>query len=81
MWLKEREPRNRMIRERVESSKSSDRTTAAEALAADTEEAGDAADGAPLAPHRRRRTGVATAPRPTTSAAIPPRPRKKGRRR
>ncbi len=99
VWLKEREPRNRALAERLATgrvtggSKSSraeaqsdyDAAVAAE-LASDSILAGDAGDdGEPGAPRSAGppKAGGTTATRPVASpaGAIPPRPRKKGKKR
>ncbi|HVN49965.1 MAG TPA: protein translocase subunit SecF [Acidimicrobiales bacterium] len=84
VFLKEREPRNRSIRERIESGRVSAPTLAeAEVPLDDVVDADE--DEAIVSGPRHRPEGhspTATAPRPAAPATtIPPRPRKKGKRR
>jgi preprotein translocase subunit SecF len=78
LYLKEREPKNRLLRERLEASRSAADTVAA-ADDAPTDGRGGATQGA-LVPTVRP-TGTAAAVRATPTGAIPPRPRKKGKKR
>jgi len=73
VWLKEREPKNRQIRDRIETAKpASSRRTASATTAADAED--DATVGAPASAP----TGSGAV---TPTGAIPPRPRKKTKKR
>lgn len=74
VWLKEREPRYRQLRERLASSGGEPAGAAARGGADVVEDSGDTGS-APSARQRRSTSGGAD--RPAPSGVIPPRPRKK----
>jgi preprotein translocase subunit SecF len=88
VYLKEREPRNRALRERLQSGRLTPPTTAEIDADPDAEIEADGTDGvdgdAPISTATTA-TRVAAPPRPAAPGpipgAIPPRPRKKGKRR
>ncbi|MFN8037884.1 MAG: protein translocase subunit SecF [Acidimicrobiales bacterium] len=87
VWFKEREPKNRLLRERLESTRAAATRKEAEAAIGDGAEVGadggsPAASGAARpAPARSTSTAAAARAGATPSGAIPPRPRKKGKKR
>ncbi len=78
LHLKEREPKNRLLRDRLEAQRAATATRAGD---------GSDGEGEALAPAAARRTTPAPSsvapgrPGATPSGVIPPRPRKKGKRR
>ena len=79
VYFKEREPKNRLLRQRLESTRAP--ATRPESAAGDG--ADEVTDGATAGRSAPARTATATTPRPgaTPTGAIPPRPRKKGKKR
>ncbi|MCB1004338.1 MAG: protein translocase subunit SecF [Acidimicrobiales bacterium] len=83
VWLKEREPRNRQLRVRLEATAHRAGSTAPGAAgdAAGTEANGDDAGTEASGSGTGSRLSAARAAAPAPSGAIPPRPRKKGKKR
>jgi preprotein translocase subunit SecF len=86
VWLKEREPRNAALRERLASGKGGSLSRSqAEALSLSGSPSSTLVAGSPAkAPSTGATTTLArggTSPTAPTTTAIPPRPRKKGKRR
>lgn len=82
VWLKEREPKNRQIRERLAASGGGLQATDAEAMAALGRNEGrrPQPSAAPASGEAAATAGAAGTPRPSATA-IPPRPRKKTKKR
>src|SRR5690606_11538641 len=81
--LKEREPRHRAVRERIERGQTTDSVAASVAADADELVGADTTSARPATPKpssAAKPAGIATVSRPVPGGAIPPRPRKKKRR-
>jgi len=79
-WLKEREPRHKAVRERIERNERSGGDKRASAMPVSIDEYVPANAGRVAASTERESGTTVTAPRSAPTGAIPPRPRKKKRR-
>ncbi len=85
VWIKEREPRNRQLRARLESSRGGGSEIERPAVGTEGDRDGDrevvSARSRPISSTADRGTSQAASRSTTSSGTIPPRPRKKGKKR